>query len=52
VTGHGIYDHHSNPLDANKTIMTSYHSLCDAYVMKPLEQTQLLEQVRLLGFAA
>jgi len=44
VTGHGIYDHHSNPLDAIKTIMT----LCDAYVMKPLEQTRLLELSPLL----
>jgi two-component system chemotaxis response regulator CheY len=39
-------------LEDMKTIMSSYHSLCDAYVMKPIEQQQLLEQIRLLGFAA
>lgn len=39
-------------LEDMKTIMTSYHSLCDAYVMKPVEQQQLLEQVRLLGLTA
>jgi two-component system chemotaxis response regulator CheY len=37
-------------LEDMKMIMSSYHSLCDAYVMKPIEQRQLLEQVRLLGF--
>jgi two-component system chemotaxis response regulator CheY len=37
-------------LEDMKTIMSSYHSLCDAYIMKPIEQQQLLEQVRLLGF--
>jgi two-component system, chemotaxis family, chemotaxis protein CheY len=39
-------------LEDMKTIMASFHSLCDAYVMKPIEQQQLLEQIRLLGFKA
>lgn len=37
-------------LEDMKTIMASYHLLCDAYVMKPVEQRQLLDQIRLLGF--
>ncbi len=38
-------------LEDMKSIMSSYHSLCDAYVMKPIEQRQLLEQIRKLGFS-
>lgn len=34
-----------------KTIMASYHALCDAYVMKPIDQQMLLEQIRSLGFS-
>ncbi len=32
-------------LEDMKTIMSSYHDLCDAYVMKPIDQRMLLEQV-------
>lgn len=38
-------------LDDMKSIMSSYHSLCDAYLMKPVEQGNLLELVRSVGFA-
>lgn len=38
-------------LEDMKMIMTSYHSLCDAYAMKPVEQQQLFEKLRSLGFA-
>jgi DNA-binding response OmpR family regulator len=38
-------------LEDMKTIMSSYYLLCDSYVMKPVEQEQLLEQIRLLGFS-
>lgn len=37
-------------LDNMHTIMSSYHSLCDEYVMKPIDQRMLLEQVRKVGF--
>ena len=36
-------------LEDMQSIMKSYHSLCDGYVMKPIEQQQLLAQIRSLG---
>lgn len=36
-------------LDEMKVIMSSFHSLCDGYIMKPLEQSQLLEKIREIG---
>ncbi len=36
-------------LDEMKVIMTSFHSLCDGYIMKPLEKGQLLDKVREIG---
>ncbi len=36
-------------LDEMKVIMSSFHSLCDGYIMKPLEKGQLLDKVREIG---
>lgn len=36
-------------LDEMKVIMSSFHSLCDGYVMKPLEKEQLFEKIREFG---
>lgn len=36
-------------LDEMKVIMSSFHSLCDGYIMKPLEKSQLLDKVREIG---
>lgn len=37
-------------LDGMKQIMSSYHALCDEYVMKPIDQPMLLESIRKVGF--
>lgn len=36
-------------LDEMKVIMSSYHSLCDGYVMKPIEHALLLNKVKEIG---
>jgi two-component system chemotaxis response regulator CheY len=36
-------------LDEMKVIMSSYHSLCDGYIMKPIEHAMLLEKIREIG---
>lgn len=38
-------------LDDMKQIMASYHSLCDDYLMKPIDRDKLLEAVRKVGFS-
>jgi len=36
-------------LDDMKAIMSSYYELCDEYLMKPIDQKTLLEQIRKTG---
>ncbi len=36
-------------LDEMKVIMSSFHSLCDGYVMKPLEKESLFAKIREIG---
>lgn len=36
-------------LDEMKVIMSSFHSLCDGYVMKPLEKELVFEKIREIG---
>lgn len=36
-------------LDDSKNIMTSFREQCEAYVVKPIDKTKLIHEVRLLG---
>lgn len=36
-------------LDEMKAIMSSYHALCDGYLMKPIDHTMMLEQLKECG---
>lgn len=36
-------------MDEMKVIMSSFHSLCDDYIMKPLEKELLFQKIRELG---
>lgn len=39
-------------LDNMKNVSTAYHSLCDAYLTKPIRRAQLLEELRKLKLIA
>lgn len=38
-------------LDEMKAIMSSYHALCDGYLMKPIDHAMLVEQLKECGLA-
>jgi len=49
TSSHGTKIVMTTALDDMKNVMQAFHGLCDAYLYKPIEKAQLLEQVRGFG---